>query len=99
MDFVLDRTGEVRVFKCLTIIDDATHEAVSIQVERARYRSTFSRGLPKAIRTDKGKAFCGKAMVAVAHGRGGDLRLIEPCKPASIESQGRRWSRVFAQAA
>lgn len=26
MDFVFDRTGEGRVLKCPTIVDDATHE-------------------------------------------------------------------------
>jgi hypothetical protein len=30
MDFVFDRTAEGRVIKCLTIVDDATHEAVAI---------------------------------------------------------------------
>jgi len=47
------------------------------------------RGLPKAIRTDNGKEFCGKAMLAWAHARGIRLFLIEPGKPnqnAYIES-------------
>lgn len=35
MDFVFDRTAEGRVIKCLTVVDDATHEAVAIEVERA----------------------------------------------------------------
>ncbi len=35
MDFVFDRTAEGRVIKALTIVDDATHEAVAIEVERA----------------------------------------------------------------
>lgn len=35
MDFVFDRTAEGRVIKCLTIVVDATHEAVAIEVERA----------------------------------------------------------------
>ena len=35
MDFVFDRTAEGRVIKCLTIVDDATHEAVAIEPERA----------------------------------------------------------------
>ncbi len=35
MDFVSDRTAEGRVLTCLTIVDDATHEAVAIEVERA----------------------------------------------------------------
>jgi putative transposase len=98
MDVVFDRTGEGRVLKCLTIVDDVTHEAVAIEVERAISglmltrvldRLAFRRGLPKVIRTDNGKEFCGKAMVAWAHTRGVDLRLIEPGKPnqnAYIES-------------
>lgn len=98
MDFVFDRTGEGRVIKCLTIVDDATHEAVAIETERAISghgltrvldRLALSRGLPKVIRTDNGKEFCGKAMVTWAHDRGLDLRLIEPGKPnqnAYIES-------------
>ena len=98
MDFVFDRTAEGRVLKCLTIVDDATHEAVAIEVERAMSglmltrvldRLALTRGLPKIIRTDNGKEFCGKAMVAWAHERGVELRLIEPGKPnqnAYIES-------------
>ncbi len=35
MDFVFDRTAEGRVIKNLTVVDDATHEAVAIVPERA----------------------------------------------------------------
>ncbi len=35
MDFVFGRTAEGRVIKCLAIVDDATHEALAIEVERA----------------------------------------------------------------
>ena len=98
MDFVFDRTAEGRVIKCLTIVDDATHEAVAIEVERAISghmltrvldRLALSRGLPDVIRTDNGKEFCGKAMVVWAHARGVQLRLIQPGKPnqnAYVES-------------
>jgi transposase InsO family protein len=98
MDFVFDRTAEGRVIKCLVIVDDATHEPVAIEVERAISglgvsrvldRLALSRGLPKVIRTDNGKEFCGKAMVTWAHARGIQLRLIEPGKPnqnAYVES-------------
>jgi transposase InsO family protein len=98
MDFVLDRTADGRVIKCLTIVDDATHEAVAIEVERAISgfmltrvldRLALSRGLPQVIRTDNGKEFCGRAMVEWAHARGVVLRLIEPGKPnqnAYVES-------------
>ena len=34
-DFVFDRTAEGRVVKCLTIVDDATTEAVAIVPTRA----------------------------------------------------------------
>ena len=98
MDFVFDQLSNGRRIKCLTIVDDATHEAVAIEVERAISglgvtrvldRLALSRGLPRVIRTDNGKEFCGKAMVEWAHGRGVDLRLIEPGKPnqnAYVES-------------
>ncbi|WP_146010513.1 integrase core domain-containing protein, partial [Dyella sp. AD56] len=93
-----DRTAEGRVIKCLTVVDDATHESVVIEVERAisgagvarvMDRLALTRGLPKIIRSDNGKEFCGKAMVVWAHERGVQLRLIEPGKPnqhAYIES-------------
>ena len=98
MDFVFDRTAEGRVIKCLVIVDDATHEAVTIEVERAISglgvtrvldRLALSRGLPQVIRTDNGKEFCGKAMVIWAYQQGVQLRLIQPGKPnqnAYVES-------------
>jgi len=98
MDFVFDRTAEGRVIKCQTVVDDATHEAVAVVPERAigglpltriLNRLALHRGLPKAIRTDNGKEFCGRAMLTWAHERGVKLFLIEPGKPnqnAYIES-------------
>ena len=95
---ILFRTAEGRVIKSLTVVDDATHEAVAIVPERAigghsltriLDRLAMSRGLPKAIRTDNGKEFCGRAMLTWAHQRGVKLFLIEPGKPnqnAYIES-------------
>jgi len=35
MDFVFDRSAEGRVIKCPTIVDDATHESVAIELQRA----------------------------------------------------------------
>lgn len=98
MDFVFDRTADARVIKSLTIVDDATHECVAIVAERTiggnaltriLDRLALSRGLPKAIRTDNGKEFCGRAMLSWAHERNIKLFLIEPGKPnqnAYIES-------------
>ncbi len=98
MDFVFDRTGEGRAIKNLTIVDDATHEAIAVVPERAISGQiltrildglALTRGLPQVIRTDNGKEFCGRAMLEWAHVRGVKLRLIEPGKPnqnAYIES-------------
>lgn len=98
MDFVFDRTAEGRSIKSLTIVDDATHEAVAIVPERAMggqqlvrilEQLALTRGLPQAIRTDNGKEFCSRAMLTWAHARNVKLFLIEPGKPnqnAYIES-------------
>ena len=98
MDFVFDRTADGRSVKSLTVVDDATHESVAIEPERAiggqmlvriLERLAVTRGLPQAIRTDNGKEFCGRAMLTWAHERGVKLYLIEPGKPnqnAYIES-------------
>ena len=48
-----------------------------------------SRGLPKVIRSDNGREFCGRAMAVWAHENGVALRFIEPGKPnqnAYVES-------------
>ena len=97
-DFVFDRTAEGRVVKCLTVVDDATTEAVAIvparafgglPVTRVLDQLALKRGLPRILRTDNGKEFCGRAMLTWAHTHGVTLRLIEPGKPnqnAYIES-------------
>lgn len=98
MDFVFDRTADGQVIKCLTVVDDATHEAVVTEPERAisgealtriLERLAVKRGLPQAIRTDNGREFCGRSMLTWAHARGVKLFLIQPGKPnqnAYIES-------------
>ena len=62
-DFVFDRTADGRVVKCLTVVDDATTEAVAIvpartlgglPVTRVLDRLAFERGLPRVLRTDNG---------------------------------------------
>jgi putative transposase len=97
-DFVFDRTAEGRVLKCLTMVDDATTEAVAIVAARALGglaatrvldRLAAERGLPAVLRTDNALEFCRRTMLTWAHERGVTLRLIEPGKPnqnAYIES-------------
>ena len=98
MDFVFDRLADGRSLKCLTVVDDATHEAVAIQpdtaisgayVTRVLERVKHERGLPKVIRSDNGKEFFGRAMAIWAYENNVDLRFIEPGKPnqnAYVES-------------
>ena len=62
-DFVFDQTAEGRVLKCLTIVDDATTEAVAVvparalgglPVTRVLDQLAVTRGLPHVLRTDNG---------------------------------------------
>ena len=98
MDFVFDRTASGRTLKCLTVVDDATHEAVAVipdhsmgglQLTRHLDQLADRRGLPRIIRSDNGPEFVGKAMLNWAHERNVNLRQIDPGKPnqnAYIES-------------
>jgi len=98
MDFVFDRLADGRALKCLSVVDDATQEAVTIAPDRAISGAYVTRileglkgerGLPKVIRSDNGREFCGRAMAIWAHANGVALRFIEPGKPnqnAYVES-------------
>ncbi|TVS21152.1 MAG: IS3 family transposase [Planctomycetaceae bacterium] len=98
MDFVMDALADGRRLKMLTIVDDYTKESVDIVVDRsipgayvtrALDQAARFRGLPKAIRTDQGPEFTGKALDQWAYERGVQLKLIQPGKPtqnAFIES-------------
>ena len=98
MDFVFDRIASGRVLKCLTIVDDATHEVVAVIPEhsigghhlvRLLDEVCAVRGRPAIIRTDNGKEFTGRAMLTWAYRQNIVLRLIEPGKPnqnAYVES-------------
>ena len=98
MDFVFDRLADGRSLKCLTVVDDATQESVTIApdtaisgtyVTRLLERIKVERGLPKVIRSDNGREFCGRAMAIWAHANNVALRFIEPGKPnqnAYVES-------------
>jgi transposase InsO family protein len=98
MDFVFDRTANGRTLKCLTVVDDGTHESVAVipdhsmgglQLTRHLGQLAIERGLPKIIRSDNGPEFIGKAMLNWARDRKVNLRQIDPEKPnqnACIES-------------
>lgn len=97
-DFVMDALSNGRRLKILTVVDDFTKEAVTIEpshsltgndVGEALERSAQFRGYPRVIRTDQGPEFTCRAFDQWAYERGVTLRLIQPGKPtqnAYIES-------------
>ena len=60
----------------LLIIDEIGY----LPIDRTDQLAT-THGVPQMIRTDKGKEFCGRAMLTWAHAHTVTLRLIEPGKP------------------
>ena len=69
MDFVFDRVASGRTIKCLTIVDDATHEAVAIVAEHTIGGDHLTRILDSicaqarqaaVIRSDNGTEFYGQ---------------------------------------
>jgi putative transposase len=98
MDFVFDALADGRPIKCLTVVDDGTREAVCIAVDRRIDGRAVAealdavcrfRGYPKAIRTDQGPEFTGRALDQWAAANGVNLLLIQAGKPtqnAYIES-------------
>lgn len=98
VDFVFDRIASGRTLKCLVIVDDATHEAITVTVEHCMGGNQLTRildgicaqrGRPTVIRSDNGKEFTGRAMLTWSIRNGVALRLIEPGKPnqnAYVES-------------
>ncbi|WP_220150133.1 IS3 family transposase [Marinobacter pelagius] len=90
MDFVMDSLANGRRIKCLTIVDDFTKECLDIpvamgisgeQVVRTLDGIAAFRGYPKAVRTDQGPEFTGRALDQWAYQHGVELKLIQPGKP------------------
>jgi putative transposase len=98
MDFIQDRLASGRFFRCLTIVDDFTKEAVAIEVDRSlpgqRVVGVLEllkliRGVPKNITTDNGPEFISRALDEWAYRNKVNLNFIRPGKPtenAFIES-------------
>ncbi|BAZ94621.1 transposase [Thiohalobacter thiocyanaticus] len=98
MDFVMDALANGRRIKILTVVDDCTKEAIDLAVDfgisgeyvtRILDQAARFRGYPKAIRTDQGPEFTGRALDQWAYEHGIQLKLIQPGKPtqnAFIES-------------
>jgi putative transposase len=90
MDFVSDALASGRRIKVLTIVDDFSKESVDLAVDfgisghyvtRVLDQAARFRGYPKAIRTDQGPEFTGKALDQWACQHGVQLKLIQAGKP------------------
>jgi putative transposase len=98
MDFLLDRNATGRTLSCLTVFDEATHEAIAVPVAHAMGCKHLTRvldeirllrGKPHVTRTDNGPEFTGKAMMIWAHRQRIEMQLIElgmPNKNSYVES-------------
>ena len=98
MDFVHDMLQNGRRIRMLNVVDDCTRECLAIETDTslpgARViavleRLSELRGLPRAIVTDNGPEFAGRALDQWAHERGLKIDYIRPGKPvdnAFVES-------------
>jgi putative transposase len=89
-DFVHDTCADGRVIRCLTVIDEFTHEALAIDVagsiRSARVIETLaklvsSHGAPRYIRSDNGPEFVSKAILSWLTDEGIETAHIAPGKP------------------
>lgn len=89
-DFVFDACANGQKLKCLTIVDEWTHEALAIDVAGS-IRSTrvievlskliSVRGAPRYIRSDNGPEFVAAAILRWLDGEGIETAHIAPGKP------------------
>lgn len=90
LDFVSDTLSSGRRFRCLTVLDEFTREALAIEVAHSipasrvievMERLRVERGLPDVIITDNGSEFTSRAFDAWAYARGIKIDYIQPGKP------------------
>lgn len=90
LDFVSDTLSNGRTFRCLTVVDEFSREALAIQVAHSipslgvievLERLREERGLPPVIITDNGSEFTSRAFDAWAYARGVKIDYIQPGKP------------------
>jgi putative transposase len=89
-DFVFDSTAEGQQIKCLTVVDEFTHECLAIDtagsIRSKRVIQVLSRlvslhGAPLHIRSDNGPEFVSHAILKWISEAGIDTALIDPGKP------------------
>jgi len=89
-DFVFDATADGRMIKCLTVVDEFTHECLAIDVAGSirskRVIEVLSRlvsahGAPLFLRSDNGPEFVSHAILEWIAESGIATALIDPGKP------------------
>ena len=89
-DFVFDACANYQQLKCLTIIDEHTHEALAIDVAggirsgrviEVLTRLVSQHGAPRYLRSDNGPEFVSKAVLQWLTASNIDTALIDPGKP------------------
>ena len=90
LDFVSDTLSNGRTFRCLTVVDEFSREALAIEVAHSipsvrvievLEQLREERGLPGVIITDNGSEFTSRAFDAWAYARGVKIDYIQPGKP------------------
>jgi putative transposase len=89
-DFVFDHAANAQTIKCLTVVDEGTHECLAIDVAGAirshrvievLSRLVAERGAPKVLRSDNGPEFVARALLSWIASQGIRTHLIDPGKP------------------
>jgi putative transposase len=90
LDFVSDTLSNGRTFRCLTVVDEYSREALAVHVAHSIPATSVievleqlreERGLPSVIITDNGSEFTSRAFDAWAYARGVKIAYIQPGKP------------------
>lgn len=90
LDFVSDTLSNGRTFRCLTVVDEFSREALAVHVAHSipsvgvievLEQLREERGLPGVIITDNGSEFTSRAFDAWAYARGVKIDYIQPGKP------------------
>jgi putative transposase len=94
IDFVFDACADGRQIKCLTILDEYTHECLAIDVagsiRSGRVVDVLSRlvsahGAPRHLRCDNGPEFVSKALLRWMASEGIQTAFIDPASPGRTD--------------
>ena len=89
-DFVHDQTTDCRTLKCLTVVDEFTHEGLMIEVSRSMTSGDVIRcldylfalyGTPDCLKSDNGPEFIAKNVQAWLKDQQVKVRYIDPGSP------------------